>query len=181
MWQRHSCHSCTTAGAGTLEPMGIHPHPTKRILAELPPKKIPVHVRVCCFLFKRLIRNWRHSLLQRRESRTESLLTAAKNCLTRPELERLLGAPQVVVVGTGCRLQEVDSTAVVPDTVEYYLHKGVRVAIWFKDNEIIAIFGWADLTPWDVLCGLRGRPFFGNSRIASPRDDDRARGSAVRE
>ena len=122
------------------------------MLDELPPMKIPVHVRLCHFLFGGIVCRWRRCITERRKSRTKRALTAVKNCCSRYELDRWLGKPLVVVRGAGYKVKEPDSSTVIPDTVEHYLHKGVRITIWFKDDQLVGVVGWPEVTPWDIVC-----------------------------
>jgi len=132
----------------------ITPYPTNHVLDELPPMEIPAHVRLCHFLSGGVVCRWRRSIIEKRNSRTKEVLAAVKDCVSRYELERLLGRPQQVVTGAGYEVREPDSTTVTPDTVEHYLHKGIRVTIWFKDDRLVEVFGWPEVTPWDVVCRL---------------------------
>jgi len=82
----------------------------------------------------------------------EGILAAVEHCATRSDLTRLLGDPVEIVVGDGCTMSAVDGTVTIPETVEYYLYKGVTVALWFNKEEMITAFASVKPTPFDVVC-----------------------------
>jgi hypothetical protein len=50
-----------------------------------------------------------------------------------------------------------DGTVTMPETVEYYLYKGVTVALWFNKEEMIVAFASVESTPFDVVCRKNSR------------------------
>jgi hypothetical protein len=119
--------------------------------------RIPFYVRLCCSSFPGWVRKCRKLLIARRQKRTEGILAAVKQCATRSDLTRLLGDPVEIVVGDGCRMSALDGTVTKPETVEYYLYKGVTVALWFTKEEMISAFGSVEPTPFDVVCRQNSR------------------------
>ena len=131
----------------------IRPYPTQDVLSEPAPLRIPFHARLLCGMFRRGVRRLRLSIRARRERSVSDVLARVKECADRGELERLIGKPRQIVRGHRQRIDDPNSPSIVPDIVESYQFKGIRVELWFKDDELASILAWVDVTAWDVLCG----------------------------
>jgi hypothetical protein len=120
-----------------------------------PPLDVPVFKRLAIRLAAPLFQRLNAARHQAAERELMRILTAARECRTRPDLEALLGRPAYALDPTGFSIGEANGRSRRPDHVEVYLSRGCTIdVLFFLDEATIELVGFCSPNAVDAVLGF---------------------------
>ncbi len=106
--------------------------------------------RLCAYMvapLRRLMCGWQW---RRKVHNSVRIRESIQRCVSRRELDAVLGRPQYSLNGTSFGYWSPDGTGLIPDIVEVYRRHGCDIDIWFKDGEMVSFMVLPAVSWWDL-------------------------------